>query len=480
MPKLSEENLRRTKIVATLGPSTDDPDVLEAMVLAGVDVVRVNFSHGSHKEHRRRIKAVQAMSEKLDKHIGVIADLQGPKVRVARFKEGSVTLETGQKFILDAKLDDDAGTEQSVGIDYKRLPNDVRAGNTLLLDDGHIRLRVRRVVRHKVHCEVVVGGVLSNHKGINLAGGGLSADALTDKDRLDLRAAVKFGVDFVALSFVRGPRDVVRARKLLPKNRPYVGIISKIERVEAVENVDEIIAASDGVMVARGDLAVEIGPGEVPVVQKHIIKRARTLAKPVITATQMMESMITKRMPTRAEVSDVANAVLDGTDAVMLSAESAVGDHPEVVVAMVSDVCVGVEKHPSTQQSTTMLDRQFDKRDEAVAMATMFVANRLNIRAIIALTESGSTPLWMSRIRTGIPIYALSRHMHTRGKMALFRDVYPLAFDVTKVKHHEVNRKAVAELQKRGMVEKGDLVILTKGDYLGEGGGTNALKIIEV
>lgn len=471
---------KRTKIVATLGPATDDPAVLKKMIQNGLDVVRVNFSHGPAEQHRARVMAVHECAEQCGKAVGVMADLQGPKVRVARFVGDEVFLQPGQRFILDAKLDDDAGDETQVGIDYKELPKDVKKGDTLLLDDGHIRLQVMKVSRHKVFTEVVVGGRLSNHKGINLLGGGLSAPAITEKDKKDLKTAVDLDVDYIALSFVRNAEDVEYGRKLIRRLKGNAGIIAKIERVEAVEAVDEIIQAADGIMVARGDLAVEIGDVEVPAVQKHIIKRARTLVKPVITATQMMESMIQSRIPTRAEVSDVANAILDGTDAVMLSAETAVGDHPDVVIETVARACIAVEKHPGTLSSSTLMDRQFTRRDEAVAMATMFTANRLNIRAIIALTESGATPLWMSRVRTGIPIYALSRHSHTQGRVALYRDVYPISFDVTKVPHASVNKAAVQELVKRGLAKRGDLVILTKGDYLGVHGGANAMKILEV
>lgn len=472
--------LRRTKIVTTLGPATDDPNVLEQMILAGIDVVRVNFSHGTAQEHEKRITAVRHAAAKNQRHVGILADLQGPKIRVARFKQKKVQLIEGAKFILDAALPVDEGTENTVGIDYKELPNDVKPGDTLLLDDGRIVLSVMKVENQKIICQVGVGGELSNHKGINRLGGGLSAGALTDKDRADLKIAAALNVDYVAISFPRSAEDINEARALLTAANSQAGIIAKIERTEAVAAIDEIIKASNGVMVARGDLAVEIGEAEVPAVQKLIIHRARALDKPVITATQMMESMIHSSVPTRAEVSDVANAVLDGTDAVMLSAETAVGDHPVKVVATMARICLSAEKSPRTQISRHRVEFQFNRVDEAIAMATMYTANHLQIRAIIALTESGSTPLLMSRIRSGIPIFGLSRHDATLGKMTLFRGVYPTYFNVVESESQNVNQQAIAELQQRGYLNEGDLVIITKGDSMGVLGGTNTMKIVRV
>lgn len=472
---------RRTKIVATLGPATDDLTMLEKILTAGVNVVRSNFSHGSVLEQQQRIEAVRDIAKKIGRHIGVLADMQGPKIRISKFEENEVTLNTGDTFVLDAELASDAGTEHTVGIDYKDLPKDVQVGDTLLLDDGRLELTVKQVDAARIICEVEVGGVLKNNKGINRRGGGLSAGALTDKDREDIKTAVKFDVDYIAISFPRSAEDINEARELINQaGGENIGIIAKIERFEAIANIDEIILAADGVMVARGDLAVEIGDAEVPAIQKMIIKRARDLDRPVITATQMMESMIESTIPTRAEVSDVANAVIDGTDAVMLSAETAVGDHPDLVVETMSRVCVSAEKHPSTMRSRHRVESQFKRVDEAIAMATMYTANHLKIAAIIALTESGATPLWMSRIRSGMPIYALSRLSKTLGKMSLYRGVYPTYFDVTELERDTINRAAVAELEKRGIVQSGDLVIITKGDHMGVLGGTNAMKIVQV
>ncbi len=475
--------LRRTKIIATLGPATDEGDMFADMMTAGVDLVRLNFSHGVAEDHAKRIQYVRETAKKYGREIGVLADLQGPKIRIAKFKKGSIELKAGDHFILDANLDEDLGDQQAVGIDYKVLPYDVSKGDILLLDDGRLVFEVNKIVDEKIHCEVAVGGKLSNNKGINRKGGGLSAKALTDKDKNDLGIALSLGADYIAISFPRDADDMHEARGLIEKANGHAGLIAKIERVEAVENLDEIILASDAVMVARGDLAVEIGEPEVPGVQKHIIHQARMMDKPTITATQMMETMIHSSTPTRAEVSDVANAVLDGTDAVMLSAESAVGDFPARVIEMMSRVCLSAEKYSRRQRITTRQyddSPEFDGIDEAIAMATMFTANHMNIKAILALTESGATPHWMSRIRSGIPVYALSRNVLTQRKVTLYRGVYAIDFDVTKFTRDELNAKAVAAMQHHGIVDDGDLVILTKGDISGVHGGTNVMKILKV
>lgn len=471
--------LRRTKIVATLGPATDNPAVLERLLKAGTSMVRINFSHGAELV-QGRIAAVRECADKLGLTVGIMADLQGPKIRIARFQRGKVTLQKGGQFILDASLPATAGNDVSVGIDYKELPNDVTPKDTLLLDDGRIVLTVTQVEGPRVICQVKVGGELSNNKGINRLGGGLSAAALTEKDKSDLLVAVAENVDYVAVSFPRDAKDIHDARELLTAANSTAGIIAKIERAEAVTHIDEIIEASDGIMVARGDLAVEIGEAAVPGVQKLIIRRSRAGNRPVITATQMMESMITSSVPTRAEVSDVANAVLDQTDAVMLSAETAVGAHPDLVVETMSRICMAAEKERATQISGHRLETQFTRIDEAIAMASVYTANHLAIKAIITLTESGSTPLLMSRIRTGIPIYALSRNVNTLGKMTLYRDVYPTYFDLTAIDSTEVNREAINLLKNHGSIADGDLILLTKGDHMGVLGGTNTLKIIRV
>ena len=479
MPHLNT-SLRRTKIIATLGPATDSEQGMSDIIVAGVDLVRLNFSHGSHEAHKERIELVRRVAEKHHKIVGILADLQGPKIRIASFKNKKIKLSEGDTFILDAELDENAGDERSVGIDYKELTQDVSEHDVLLLDDGRIMFVVQKVEGKKIICRVEVGGELSSHKGINRQGGGLSAKALTEKDEHDMQFALAMSVDYIAISFPRNAEDMREARSLMERMQGKAGLIAKIERTEAMLAIDEIIAASDGVMVARGDLAVEIGDAEVPVAQKEIIHKARAMNKPVITATQMMESMITSTIPTRAEVSDVANAVLDNTDAVMLSAETAVGEHPAKVVAAMARVCVVAEQQRHARLSRHRVECTFERIDEAIAMATMYTANHLDIKAIVTLTESGTTPLWMSRIRTAIPIYGLSRSVKTLGRMTLLRGVYPVAFDVTLHTRDEVNIEAVKTLEKRDVVQAGDKVILTKGDYAGVGGGSNAMKILVV
>lgn len=456
------------------------PEKLCAVLDAGVDLVRINFSHGNEASHRDLFALSRECAKRCGKEIGIIADLQGPKIRVGRFKEGQVELVEGQTFTLDATLGDDQGDAHCVGIDYKGLPKDVGPGDLLLLNDGLIELIVTSVNKDKVETQVLCGGLLSNNKGINRRGGGLSANALTEKDKADMRLACQWGADYIAISFPRNADDIKEARRLILNQSQNIGLIAKIERKEAVDAIDEIIIESDAVMVARGDLGVEIGPAQVPGVQKKIINRARALDKAVITATQMMESMIHQAIPTRAEVSDVANAVLDGTDAVMLSAETATGAYPLRVIEVMNRVCLSAEREPDAHVSGHRLECTFERIDEAIAMATMYTANHLPIDAIITLTESGATPLWMSRIRSGIPIYALTRHVITQRKMTLYRGVSPLHFDPTLIDRREVNQKAVELVASLGLVDKGAHVILTKGNYMGTMGGTNAMKLLQV
>ncbi len=471
---------RRTKIVATLGPATDDPKALDKLIEAGVDVVRLNFSHGTAEEHIKRAETVRNRARAHGRQVGVLADLQGPKIRIDCFKDGPIELVEGEVFILDADCASDAGDQARVGIAYKALPQDVKRGDNLLLDDGRLVLWVDEVKGSEIHCKVKVGGKLSDKKGINRQGGGLSAPALTEKDKEDIKTAAALQADYVAISFPRSAEDVNLARKLVEAAGGKCGIIAKIERTEALEVIDEIILASDAIMVARGDLGVEIGDAALPQVQKDIIKRARRLNRVVITATQMMESMIENQIPTRAEVFDVANAVLDGTDAVMLSAETAMGKYPALAVQAMDRVCREAEKQDVARRSDHRIDTSFGRVDEAIAMATMYSANHLGVKAIASLTESGSTPLWMSRISSGIPIYALTSHVGTRRKVTLYRGVYPISFDTETKDHTVVNREAVDELKRRGVVRDGDLVIITKGDLMGVMGGTNAMKIVRV
>lgn len=475
--------LRRTKIVTTLGPATDRDNNLEKVIAAGANVVRLNFSHSSAEDHLLRAQKVREISARLGRHVAILGDLQGPKIRVSTFREGKIFLNVGDKFLLDASLGRGEGDRERVGIDYKGLPDDVVPGDILLLDDGRVQLKVLEVQGIRVYTEVTVGGPLSNNKGINKLGGGLSAEALTEKDKADIITAAKIGVDYLAVSFPRTGEDLNYARRLARDAGSYAKIVSKIERAEAVaseEAMDDIILASDVVMVARGDLGVEIGDPELVGIQKKLIRRARTLNRAVITATQMMESMITNPMPTRAEVMDVANAVLDGTDAVMLSAETAAGQYPAETVSAMANVCLGAEKIPSINVSKHRLDVQFDNIEEAIAMSAMYAANHLKgITAIISMTESGRTALMMSRISSGLPIFALSRHEHTLNLTALYRGVTPVYFDgdcdgVAATTH------ATNLLRDKGFLVSGDLVIITQGDVMDMVGTTNTSRILRV
>lgn len=472
---------RRTKIVATLGPATDDPDVLKEIIAAGMDVARINFSHGDQDDHRARIEALRKATAACGREVGLMGDLQGPKIRVRRFKDSKVTLAEGERFFLDSTLDMHEGTQEGVGVAYSKLQEDVSPGDILLLNDGQIKLRVDGIDGPRVNTTVLLGGFLSDHKGINRQGGGLSAPALTDTDREYIKFAADIAMDFLAISFVRSADDVNEARELFRGAGGHGLIIAKIERAEAVGCIESIIEAADVIMVARGDLGVEMGYAELTGMQKRIIRMTRTKNKVVITATQMMESMIRKPTPTRAEVSDVANAVMDGTDAVMLSAETAVGEYPVSVVAAMSEVCTGAEKHVLARGRTShRLDDRFDRVDEAIAMAVMYTANHLDVKAIIALTETGSTTLWMSRIRSDIPIYAFTPHVSTSRRVTLYRGVYPVSFSLETSDADRLYGDIFNTLLSNDLVEEGDLVIFTKGDLSGVTGSTNSMKIISV
>jgi pyruvate kinase len=471
---------RRTKIVATLGPATDDPDIIDRLIDAGVDVVRINLSHGSHEEHAKRADHVRNRARACGRQVGVLVDLQGPKIRCGAFAGGPVQLAEGDTFTLDVDYPIDQGNREIVGCTYKQLPIDLNRGDTLMVNDGKIVLWVDQVDGSKVICKVKVGGELSDNKGINKQGGGLSAPALTDKDVSDIAFAAEIEADYLAVSFVRSAEDIHRAREMLTDADGRAAIVAKVERAEAIEAIDEIIDATDVIMVARGDLGVELGDAELPAVQKMLIRRTRAKNKVVITATQMMESMIDNPIPTRAEVFDVANAVLDGTDAVMLSGETAVGKHPAKVIQSMARICVEAEKQVTAMQSSHRLHTQFGRVDEAIAMASMYTANHLGVAAIASLTESGSTALWMSRISSGIPIYAMTEHVATRRRVTLYRGVYPISFQPTESDSQRINQEVVEELLRRGAVRDGDLVIITKGDFQGIPGGTNVMKILRV
>ena len=472
--------IRRTKIVATLGPATDDRKVFAELIRSGADVVRVNFSHGDAEDKRRRVQMAREIAAETGSPVGVLGDLQGPKIRIDKFVDGFVTLINGARFTLDAELDPDAGDIDGVGIAYKDLPQDVKPGDELSLGDGNIVLDVEEVDGSRVICRVSHGGVLSNNKGINPVGGGLSAGALTDKDREDIKLAAELDVDFLAVSFPRSAEDIHEARRLFKEAGGDGDLVAKIERAEAVENIDSIIEASDVVMVARGDLAVEIGDARLPGVQKKIISRVRELNRVAITATQMMESMIESPVPTRAEVLDVANAVLDGTDAVMLSAETAVGKFPVRTVEAMARVCLGAEAEPEMHRSRHRLDDRFDRADEAIAMATMYAANHFPVRAIVALTESGSTAMWMSRIRSGIPIYALTSHQKTRARVTLYSGVYPVELKLGDRNPVRLSRAALDKLLEHKAIDHGDCVVITLGELSGVSGGTNTMKLVRI
>ena len=474
---------RATKIVATLGPASNDRNILKQMLLAGVDVVRLNFSHGVAEDHRQRANLIRSLSQEIDREIAIMADLQGPKIRVGKFLNGKVHLEQGKEFILDANCK--MGDEDRVGLDYKDLPKDVHAGDLLLLNDGLIVLKVQQVVGECIHTLVEMGGELSNNKGINRAGGGLTAPALTEKDKLDLITAIDMDVDYIAISFPKNAEDMHYARSLAneaakPLNKE-VRLIAKIERAEAIMPgvLEGIIDASDGIMVARGDLAVEVGNAAVPALQKRMILLANKQDKFVITATQMMESMINSPIPTRAEVSDVANAVLDGTDAVMLSAETAAGQYPVKTVEQMAAICLEAEKSQHVSLDADFLDQTFTRIDQSIALGALFTSFHLKVKAIAALTESGSTVLWMSRHKIDIPIFALTQDVKTQRALSMYRNVIPLRLEISNnrdVALHQVEHL----LCSKGVVQSGDMVTLTIGEPMGQPGGTNTLKIIKV
>lgn len=472
--------LRRTKIVATLGPASSDQAVLEQMIRAGVDLVRMNFSHGTVQDHVKRAETVREAAAVVGRTVGILADLQGPKIRVRKFENGKIVLNKGDTFILDAALDG-LGNQERVGLDYKDLPNDVSKGSVLLLNDGMLEFDVVEVKGQEIICRVVRGGVLSNNKGINRKGGGLTAPALTDKDKEDIKTAALIKADYLAVSFPRNGDDMRLARELMHEAGGKSLLMAKIERAEAIQVLGEIIDASDAIMVARGDLSVEVGDAAVPGLQKRMIKMARAKNRLVITATQMMESMITAPIPTRAEVSDVANAVLDGTDAVMLSAETAVGDYPVETIEAMARICLKAE----CEVEENVLDRRvmqqkFARIDQSIAMSALFAASHFKVKAIIALTQSGSTPLWMSRVNAGVPIFALTPLPETLSKVTLFSGVHPIEFHSRSRGQSEEWHQIEATLLELGRVEVGDMVVMTMGEASGKSGHTNTMKIMRI
>jgi pyruvate kinase len=469
---------RSTKIVATLGPASSSPERLAELVAAGIDVVRLNFSHGTAEDHKKRIDILRDVAHKAGRTVGVMADLQGPKIRIGKFSAGPVVIKAGQEFILDAACQ--LGDSTRVGLDYPELIDDVVAGDVLLLDDGRTVFDIDHIEGTEIFCRNRHDGELSNNKGINKQGGGLSAPALTPKDMADIRTAAALNVDYVAVSFPKSGADMRQARQLLRDAGSDALVIAKIERVEAVANLEDILHATDGIMVARGDLAVEVGDAAVPALQKRMIRLARENNRFAITATQMMESMITSPVPTRAEVSDVANAVLDGTDAVMLSAETASGAYPVQAVEAMVRVCVAAEQSQTVTLDTHFLDQVFTRIDQSISMAALFTAFHLKVKAIATLTESGSTTLWMSRVNCGVPIYALTPRIRTRYRVSIYRDVYPLLTEYIATDRDELLWQAEEILIAAGAVVPGDLIVLTIGEPIGQAGGTNTMKLVKV
>ncbi|HTT06916.1 MAG TPA: pyruvate kinase [Steroidobacteraceae bacterium] len=472
---------RRTKIVATLGPATDEPGVLTGMVRAGLDVARLNFSHGTREQQTRRVELLRQAARDNDRYVGILADLAGPKIRIESFRTGKVQLAEGAPFALDTALDPAAGNETEVGCAYTNLPADVHPGDTLLLSDGQIVLEAEKVHGTRIECVVRAGGELSNRKGVNRQGGGISAPALTEKDLEDIRLAAELQVDYLAVSFARDADDMRRAQSELRRWRGEARVVAKVERHEALDNLAGILSVSDAVMVARGDLGVEVGYAELTGLQKTIIHQSLARNRVVITATQMMESMIQSPIPTRAEVSDVANAVLDGTDAVMLSAETAAGRYPVKAVQAMAEVIRGAEKYQlGTFRRMSRAEEEFGNTEEAIARAVIYTANHMRVRAVVALTESGMTPLWMSRIRSDMPIYAFTRHESTRRRVTLYRGVYAVPFDIVHTETARIYSAIFDRLLELGLVEINDLVILTKGELTGVSGGTNSMQILRV
>ncbi|MGX9417348.1 pyruvate kinase [Vibrio sp. RC27] len=475
---------RKTKIVTTLGPSTDKGDNLEQVIKAGANVVRFNFSHGTADDHRERAVKVRTIAEKLGVHIAILGDLQGPKIRVAKFKDDSIKLNVGDHFILDSECPTQEGDQTRVGLDYKELPEDVSSGDILLLDDGRVQLKVFKVEGSQIHTHVTIGGKLSNNKGINKKGGGLSAQALTEKDKEDIKLAAELNVEYLAVSFPRNGADMEYARELAREAGLDASMVAKVERAETVandEHIDDIIMASDVIMVARGDLGVEIGDPELVGVQKKLIRRSKELNRVVITATQMMESMIDAPMPTRAEVMDVANAVIDGTDAVMLSGETAAGKYPVETVNSMAEVCVGAEKVMHVEDQTYRLKSSFVTAEETVAISSIYAANHMEgIKALVTMTESGRTVLMTSRMNTELPIYALSDNEKTLRRCALYRGVTPYKFTSVQTTSFETSLEAINHLKEKGTVEFGDIIVLTQGDMVGVVGSTNCMRVLPV
>ena len=468
--------MRRAKIVCTLGPATSSPRRIRELVYAGMDVARLNMSHGSHADHAEAYRLVREASDASGHGVGIFADLQGPKIRLETFAEGPVTLRRGQEWTITTR--DVPGDAQICGTTYKGLPGDVKTGDPLLIDDGKVRLRVTSVGETDVVTEVLVGGRVSDHKGINLPGVAVSVPALSDKDEEDLRFALGLSVDFIALSFVRDAADAEDVRRIMDEVGVRVPVIAKIEKPQAVDNLDEIIAAFDGFMVARGDLGVECPLEDVPFLQKRIVEKARLNAKPVIVATQMLESMITSPAPTRAEASDVANAVLDGADAVMLSGETSVGEYPVHTVETMARIITATEQHALSEDSRTIAEIEWDPHTKGgvIAKAAAEVAERVGAKYVVAFTQSGDSAKRMSRLRGPIPVLAFTPVAQVRSQLAMSWGVE--TFLTAAVEHtDEMVRQVDEQLLQIGRVREGELVVIIAGAPPGIPGSTNALRI---
>ena len=469
---------KRTKIIATLGPASTTTSKIEKMMHAGADVFRINLSHSSIDDAKKIIQLVRNQEQKLGRPVAIMLDLQGQKVRIKGFgKKPYITLKTGDKFSIDTRLNDN-GTQKSVGVTFKNLHKNVKPGDELLLSDALIKLKVENVKLNVIETVVQRGGKLKPYQGVNKKGGGLSLSGITQKDKTDLKKSLSLEYDYVAVSFVQDESDINNIRKIVKKKD--IKIIAKIERNEAIKKIDKITKAADGLLVARGDLGVEIGIEQLPATQKLLIRKAISFDKIVIVATQMMESMITNRVPTRAEVFDVANAVTSGVDAIMFSAETAIGKYPSEVISEASRICIESE---GAYIRPLSVDRVVPKTlpvDQVIALSAVYSAKLTKVVAIAALTETGSTALWMSRVQSNIPIYAMTQNDRTSRRICLYKGVQSIKLEKLEENHAQANMQVISLMRKIGTVKKGDLVIITKGDLLGTSGGTNAMKVVEV
>ncbi|QSF48456.1 pyruvate kinase [Thermosynechococcus sp. TA-1] len=467
---------RRTKIVATIGPAVSHPDKLRAIIQAGATTLRLNFSHGTHDDHQRSIRLIRQISYELGQPVGILQDLQGPKIRLGRFEQGAISLKRGDRFTLTSRSV--MGNQHISSITYPPLAQEVPAGATILLDDGRVEMVVEEVDKEagELHCRVVVGGTLSNAKGVNFPGVYLSIKALTEKDREDLMFGLNQGVDWVALSFVRNPQDVLEIKELIANAGKQVPVIAKIEKHEAIEQMDAILSLCDGVMVARGDLGVELPAEEVPILQKRLIAAANRLGIPVITATQMLDSMVKSPRPTRAEISDVANAILDGTDAVMLSNETAMGEYPVEAVKMMATIAARIDNQPQLRQPPVVDAVAVRSIPNAISQAVGQVAAQLHAKAIITQTKSGATARNVSKFRPQIPILAATPHIEVARRLQLVWGVEPL-LTLDHPSMRQSFQAAINAAQERGFLEEGDLVVMTAGTLQGVSGSTDMIKV---